>query len=124
MTTAKAAILRPEKLKSEDRGAPTASLGTPEGSTKLIKGITVFRFGVPIRLHKSCEDCVMVLDDRRSHKSTASTANLFQTMRPKSDQRRRTAASTHSEMHLMRVHFHRAPNVTRSEAMASVADDT
>ncbi|MBB4188753.1 hypothetical protein GGE07_005432 [Sinorhizobium terangae] len=76
MTAAKAGILRTGELKSAI-GAP---IGTREGSTSMIKGITVFGFGAPIGLHKrNCDDNVMVADAKRSQ--TSGPSSLFQTMR-------------------------------------------
>ncbi|WP_081159398.1 hypothetical protein [Ensifer aridi] len=110
MTAAKAGILRTGELKSAI-GAP---IGTREGSTSMIKGITVFGFGAPIDLHKgNCEDNVMVADAKRSQ--TSGPSGLFQTMR------RPHWSSSRSAMQLMR--FGRAPNDKRSEAVTTMADD-
>jgi len=105
MTTGKAAIVRPGELNTKDRVTPATPLVTCEGSTSAIKGVTVLGLCVPIGLQKNnYGDSVMLLDARRSHKSAASTANSFQTMRPRSGQGRRTASSTCSAMQLMRVY--------------------
>ncbi|CDI12034.1 hypothetical protein ACA106_05705 [Agrobacterium pusense] len=52
MTTAKATVLRIGELESNDRGAPTTPFVKVEGSTSMIKGITVFGLGIPIGRHK------------------------------------------------------------------------
>jgi putative monooxygenase len=65
-TIPKAAILRPNAMKTNERGggARTTPLVTRNcGSTSMINGITSFDPGAAIGLHKhNCEESVMVLD--------------------------------------------------------------
>ncbi|WP_373415032.1 hypothetical protein [Ensifer aridi] len=116
MATPKAAILRPGELKSNTRGAPPTPLGTRKGSTSVIKGITVFRFGVPIGLHKSnCEDW------RDGSRRPAITQiygvhcefvpNDAASIRLKAPQRFINPLG-------IRVHFDHSPNAAHSEAVA------
>ena len=60
------AILRPNELKTNDRGggARTTPLVTRRcGSTSMINGITAFEPGAAIGLHKhNCEESVMVIE--------------------------------------------------------------
>ncbi|CDI12036.1 protein of unknown function (plasmid) [Agrobacterium pusense] len=60
----------------------------------------------------------MALGAKRSDKSAASTATLYQRMRPRSDQRRRTDSSTCSATQLTRGNI--APNVTHCTAARRV----
>ncbi|MQW89091.1 hypothetical protein [Sinorhizobium saheli] len=85
MTTAMAAVLHYVELKSNDRGAPTTPFVKGEGSTSIIKGMTI-----PMGLHKrNCQG--RVIGARRSDKSAASTATLSQrtetSIRPKAPHR-------------------------------------
>ncbi|MGG7518744.1 cupin domain-containing protein [Allorhizobium undicola] len=63
---AKPAILRPNELKTNERGggARTTPLVTRAcGSTSMINGITAFDPGAAIGLHRhNCEESVMILD--------------------------------------------------------------
>src|SRR3546814_1799865 len=83
-TTVKHAVLKPDQLKSHDRGggARTTPLVLPSvGATGFINGITEFAPGTAIPFHShNCEESVMLLSGH-AYRSEEHTSELQSLMR-------------------------------------------